>query len=143
MNMRVVWSGVMVCLVCCAGVLYAEGVQEILDSKVLTQHYNGVLVDYLVEEGKDVLPEAQQKEAVEQLVAALKSKTNVTKDEQFTQGLGAAYKLMDAGYGDESADFFEYGIQYTNTLAILKEGANSSYPPVRFLALTAGDRAVQ
>lgn len=121
--------------------------QKLLDQKALQNDYNGIVVDFLVGEGRNSLAPAQRKEALDQLVAALKAKTQVSKDEQLFTALGAlvgmgmgamnddvlsdagsdvessyaseyaswvnaAFKLVHAGYPEEAADFFEYGLQY-------------------------------
>jgi len=48
-----------------------------------------VLVDFLVEEGRNKVPAKQRKAALNQLVTALKAKTTVTKDDQLYTALGA------------------------------------------------------
>ena len=125
----------------------SASLQDFLSKKVLVDNYNGIVVDYLVEEGKDALDPAQRKEALDQLVAGLKAKTQVSKDEQLTTALGAlvgmgmgasesdvlsdagtdvessyaseyeswvdsAFQLVHAGYKDDAAAFFEYGLKY-------------------------------
>ncbi len=122
-------------------------IQAMLDSKVLMGDYNGIVVDFLVNEGKNKLAPEQRKQALDQLVAALKEKTQVSKDEQLTMALGtlvgigmgaanddvvsdagssvessyasewatwvdAAFNLIHAGYAEEAADFFQFGLQY-------------------------------
>ncbi|MBU4460740.1 MAG: ankyrin repeat domain-containing protein, partial [Verrucomicrobia bacterium] len=125
----------------------AEGLQPLLDSKALAGEYNGVVVDFLVEEGKDRLSAGQRKEALDQLVSSLKEKARVTKDEQISMSLGvltgigmgaarddivadaganvessyagdwdswidAAFQLAHAGYTQDAADFFEFGMKH-------------------------------
>ncbi|MBN1670576.1 MAG: HEAT repeat domain-containing protein [Kiritimatiellae bacterium] len=78
-----------------------DTVESLLAEKALEKAYNAVLVDYLVEEGKEKLPAEQQKAALDQLVTALKAKTHVSKDEQITTALGAAVGLsMGLAGGD-------------------------------------------
>ncbi|HPG00805.1 MAG TPA: HEAT repeat domain-containing protein [Kiritimatiellia bacterium] len=121
--------------------------QKLLDQKILQNNYNAIVVDFLVGEGRNSLAPAQRKEALDQLVAALKAKTQVSKDDQLYTALGAltgmgmgamnddiisdagsdvessyaseyaswvnaAFKLVHAGYPEDAADFFEYGLQY-------------------------------
>lgn len=122
------------------------GLQPLLDSKALAGDYNGVVVDFLVEEGRNRLSPEQRKQALDQLVASLKEKAHVSKDEQLTMSLGvltgigmgavrddivadagsdvessyasdwnswidAAFQLVHAGYKEEAADFFEFGMK--------------------------------
>jgi hypothetical protein len=76
-------------------------VQAFLDSKALQGAYNGVVIDYLLAEGKPKLSEAQHKQALDQLVAALKEKVGVTQNEQLTAALGNLVGvLMGAAGGD-------------------------------------------
>ncbi len=123
------------------------GLQSLLDSKALAGEYNGVVVDFLVEEGKDRLSAGQRKEALDQLVTSLKEKARVSKDEQISMSLGAltgiamgaarddivadagadvessyagdwdswidaAFQLVHAGYAQDAADFFEFGMKH-------------------------------
>lgn len=125
----------------------SASIQDFLAKKVLVDNYNGIVVDYLVEEGKNALDPAQRKEALDQLVAGLKARTQVSKDEQLTTALGAlvgigmgasesdvlsdagtdvessyaseyeswvdsAFQLVHAGYKEDAAGFFEYGLKY-------------------------------
>ncbi|HBA83057.1 MAG TPA: hypothetical protein DCZ95_03085 [Verrucomicrobia bacterium] len=122
-------------------------IQAMLDSKILLGDYNGIVVDFLVKEGKNKLSPDQRQQALDQLVAALKEKTQVSKDEQLTMALGtlvgigmgaanddvvsdagssvessyasewatwvdAAFNLIHAGYAEEAANFFQFGLQH-------------------------------
>ena len=122
-------------------------IQQILDSGTLAREYNGVVVDFLVEEGKNRIAPDQRKQALDQLVTSLKEKAQVSKDEQVSMSLGvligigmgsarddivsdagsevessyasdwdswidAAFQLVHAGYAQEAADFFEFGMKH-------------------------------
>ncbi len=84
------------------GMLMAgDTVQTILDSKKLKTAYNGVLVDFLLAEGKTKLSKQQHKMALDQVVTALKERTTVTKKEQLNAALGNLVGVaMRAAGGD-------------------------------------------
>ncbi len=123
------------------------GLQPLLASKALAGEYNGIVVDFLVEEGQGMISAEQRRQALDQLVTSLKEKAHVTKDEQLTMSLGvltgigmgaarddivsdagsdvessyakdwddwigAAFQLVHAGYKQEAADFFEFGMKH-------------------------------
>jgi len=78
---------------------------SILESGALKAHYNSELLDYLLEEGRAVLPEAQRTAAVDQLVTALKADVEVTPDEQATAAMTtAAAGLAQLLGGDDASD---------------------------------------
>ncbi|MCP4148235.1 MAG: hypothetical protein GY757_10845, partial [bacterium] len=152
-----------------------DSVAKIIAGKKLTQAYNGVLVDFLLDEGKAKLQKKQHKMALDQLVTALKAKTTVTKKEQLNTALGnlvgtvmkvsggdvigsagadvesyyagewaswidAAYKLAEAGYKEDAAKFFEYGIQtmpYPSLKARCVQGLAIARPDSAFDLLMA------
>jgi len=128
-----------------AGADVVAQAKEMVASATLKQAYNPIVVDYLIEEGKQRLPADVKKDALDQLVAALMAKTQVSKDEQLTMALGtltgiamgaagndiisgagadvegsyasewsewisSAFNLIHAGYSDDAAKFFEFGI---------------------------------
>ena len=119
--------------------------ETIVQSGKLQTYYNAIVVDYLIEEGRDRLPAPLTKQALDQLVAALMEKTNVSKDKQLEMALGtlagiamgaagndvvsgagadvegayagewadwidSAFNLIHAGYQEDAAKFFEFGI---------------------------------
>lgn len=57
--------------------LLADTVQQMLGAKKLQTDFNPVLVTYLLEEGKNALPSAQQKEALDQQVSSFRQEINV------------------------------------------------------------------
>lgn len=65
-------------------------VEGMLKDKALVGAYNPVLLDYLLEEGRSVLPEAERKQAVDQLVSALKQDIEITPEEQRAAAMAAA-----------------------------------------------------
>jgi len=87
-------------LVLAAPLHAAEPVEEVLASGQLEQAYNPVLLNFLLDEGKDSLPEAQHKQAIDQLVTSLKADIEVTGGEQATAALTQAAGLLLGGdYG--------------------------------------------
>ena len=83
--------------------LAAQTVDGILESGKLKAAYNPVLLDYLLEEGADDLPEAQRKQAIDQLVTALKQDIEITPEEQKTAALLAAGAAMAQLLGGNDA----------------------------------------
>jgi hypothetical protein len=121
--------------------------KTVVQSGELTKRYNPIVVDYLVNEGQERLPAEVKKAALDQLVAALMAKTQISKEEQLTMALGtltgvamgaagndvisdaggtvessyasewsdwidSAFNLIHAGYSEEAATFFEFGMVY-------------------------------
>lgn len=75
----------------------ADPVGEILGSGDLEAAYNPVLLNFLLDEGKDSLPEAQREQAIDQLVTSLKQAVDVTPGEQATASLAEAVGLIVGG----------------------------------------------
>jgi len=83
----------------------AETVASLLQSGKLKDAYNPVLLDYLLEEGTQDLPAAQRKQALDQLVTALKQDVEITPEEQKTAALIAASAgLAELFGGDDASD---------------------------------------
>lgn len=156
----------------------APVLQPLLDTRALAGEYNGIVVDFLVEEGKDRLAPEQKKQALDQLVTSLKEKATVTKDEQITMSLGvltgigmgaarndivadagadvessyagdwdawidAAFQLVHAGYKEEAANFFEFGmkcIPYPEMQARCVKGLALARPDTAFEFLMAATK---
>jgi HEAT repeat protein len=119
--------------------LAADSVQGLLDTGALKTAYNPVLLEFLTEEGKGRLPEAQRKAALEQLVAGFREHAKITPGAQATAALAslaglvtkgtvsqgisegaaqvwtewvdAAFVVQKAGYKEESSVFFENCVQ--------------------------------
>ncbi|MEM9598816.1 MAG: HEAT repeat domain-containing protein [Acidobacteriota bacterium] len=68
----------------------AAQIDEILEEKKLKGAFNPVLLDYLLEEGAERLPEAQRLEAIDQIVAALKADIDIQPGEQRAAALASA-----------------------------------------------------
>jgi HEAT repeat protein len=68
----------------------AETVESILEADGLKTAYNPVLLDYLLDEGVDDLPDDQRKEAIDQLVTALQEDIEITPAEQKAAAMAAA-----------------------------------------------------
>lgn len=68
----------------------AATLEEVLAGGELAKAYNPVLLDYLLAEGTDELPEAVRKQAIDQLVTALKADIEITPEEQRAAALAAA-----------------------------------------------------
>ncbi|MDD2238199.1 MAG: hypothetical protein PHG65_13420, partial [Kiritimatiellae bacterium] len=118
---------------------------EIIRTGEMKTRYNPIVVDYLVNEGKNRLTPELKKAALDQLVSALLAKTQISKEEQLEMSLGvltgiamgaagndvisdaggdvessyasdwsdwidSAFNLIHAGYGDDAARFFEFGM---------------------------------
>lgn len=118
---------------------------RIIESGDLKKTYNPIVVDYLVHEGKDRLSPELTRSALDQLVAALLAKTQISKEEQLEMSLGvltgiamgtagndvisdaggsvensyaaewndwitSAFNLIHAGYSEDAAAFFEFGM---------------------------------
>jgi len=77
----------------------AASIESMLEAGQLKAAYNPILLDYLVEEGTKALPEAQHKEALEQLVTALRAETDITAGEQQAAGLATAAALLAQAFG--------------------------------------------
>ena len=83
-------------------------VASILETGELAQAYNPVLLNYLLDEGRPSLPDAQRRKAIDQLVTRFKEEMNVEPTEQV---LGSAVALggmlaggtLGAGLADGSA----------------------------------------
>lgn len=71
-----------------------ETIPALLDSRALASEYNSVVVDYLCSEGADRLTPDDRKQALDQLVSALREKIMVTPEEQVEVGLGVAIGLI-------------------------------------------------
>jgi hypothetical protein len=85
--------------------LAAQTIDGILESGALKTAYNPVLLDYLLEEGADDLPEAKRKQALDQLVTALKQDVEITPEEQKTAAmLAAGAALAELFGGDDTSD---------------------------------------
>ncbi len=85
--------------------LASQTVGDILESGKLETAYNPVLLDYLLEEGSGDLPEAQRKQALDQLVTALKKDIEITPEEQKTAAmLAAGAALAELLGGDDASD---------------------------------------
>jgi len=85
------------------GSVTAQTVASVLESGELRTAYNPVLLDFLLEEGKSRLPEAQRKEALDQLVTALKADVEITPEEQKTAALLAASAALAEAFGGNDA----------------------------------------
>jgi HEAT repeat protein len=83
--------------------LVAQTIDGILESGKLETAYNPVLLDYLLEEGADDLPEAKRKAALDQLVTALKQDIEITPEEQKTAAMLAASAAMAQLLGGDDA----------------------------------------
>ena len=68
----------------------ATTVAGMLEEKALMAAYNPVLLDYLIEEGKDALPAEQREKALDQLVTGLKQDIEITPEEQRAAAMAAA-----------------------------------------------------
>jgi len=68
----------------------ADEIGDLLESGQLKGSYNPVLLDFLIEEGANSLPEAQRVEAIDQMVSALKQDIEITPEEQRAAALAAA-----------------------------------------------------
>lgn len=68
----------------------ADEIGDLLESGQLKGAYNPVLLDFLLEEGAESLPEAQRVEAIDQMVSALKQDIEITPEEQRAVSLAAA-----------------------------------------------------
>jgi tetratricopeptide (TPR) repeat protein len=95
-----------------AGFVGAATIEEMLEEKSLVSAFNPELLDYLIEEGRDVLPPEQRQEALDQLVSALKQDIDITPEEQRAAAMAAAgagiAQLLGgtngAGYGGVAQD---------------------------------------
>ncbi len=76
-----------------------DTVPTILKEGKLRTAYNPVLLHYLVEEGVDDLDEALHKEALDQLVTALKAETTISAGEETTAALITAGALLAEALG--------------------------------------------
>ena len=68
----------------------AATIEEMLEAKSLVSAYNPELLDYLIEEGSDVLPPDQRQTALDQLVSALRQDVEITPEEQKAAAMSAA-----------------------------------------------------
>ena len=59
----------------------AATIEEMLEAKSLVSAYNPELLDYLLEEGNDVLPPDQRQTALDQLVSSLRQDVEITPEE--------------------------------------------------------------
>ena len=64
-----------------------DDVATILESGDLAKAYNPVLLNFLLGEGKGVLPEEQRKQAIDQLVTALKATIEISQGEAIAANL--------------------------------------------------------
>ncbi|UCF37302.1 MAG: HEAT repeat domain-containing protein [Acidobacteriota bacterium] len=87
----------LVCMVGTVSVVAQDTPASMLEAGALSQSYNPVLLDYLLEEGKSQLPEEQHKQAVDQLLTALKANVQVTQGEQLAASLTALGGLLIGG----------------------------------------------
>lgn len=118
-----------------------DPIGTILDSGELAAAYNPVLLNYLLEEGRDKLPEAHRKRAVDQLVTRFKKELDISPAEEAVQAaaalggmltggavgeglskgaagvygdwVDAALLLSRAGYKDDVIPFFENCLRYS------------------------------
>jgi len=90
-------------LVAMAAPAGAQSVEAVVASGDLATAYNPVLLDYLLEEGGQELPEAVRKKALDQLVTALKSDIEITPEEQRTAALAAAGAGLAQLFGNRDA----------------------------------------
>ena len=106
-------AGAMICtlggvLLLAATPATAATVEGALASGKLADAYNPVLLDYLLEEGAEDLTEAQRKQALDQLVTALKQDVEISPEEQKTAAMLAAAsgiaELFGSEYGDVAGD---------------------------------------
>jgi HEAT repeat protein len=96
-------NALMIALVVLAGPTYSETVENILDAGGLKVAYNPVLLDYLLEEGADDLPDDQRKQAIDQLVTALKADIEITPAEQKAAAMAAAAAGLAQLFGGRDA----------------------------------------
>ncbi len=85
----------------------ASTIQTMLEEKALVGAFNPELLDFLLEEGRAVLPEDEWRTAVDQLVTALKQDIEITPEEQRAAALAAASAGMAQLFGGSSGS--EYG----------------------------------
>jgi len=81
----------------------AETLDSLLSSGELAKAYNPELLDYLLEEGSDELPETVRRKALDQLVTALKADIEITPEEQRTAALAAAGAGIAQLFGNRDA----------------------------------------
>jgi tetratricopeptide (TPR) repeat protein len=85
--------------------LASQTVDSILEAHALETAYNPVLLDYLLEEGAQALPDTQRKGALDQLVSALKQDVEITPEEQKTAAmLAAGAALAELLGGSDTSD---------------------------------------
>ena len=85
----------------------AATIDAMLEEKALVNAFNPELLDFLLEEGRDTLPDDQWQVAVDQLVTALKQDIEITPEEQRAAALAAAASGMAQLFGGTSGS--EYG----------------------------------
>ena len=90
-----------------AGASGAATIEEMLEEKVLVSAYNPELLDYLLDEGHDVLPTEQRQAAIDQLVTALKQDIEISPEEQRAAAVAAAGAGIAQLFGGSSGS--EYG----------------------------------
>lgn len=90
-----------------AGVSGAATIEEMLEEKALAGAYNPELLNYLLDEGHDVLPAEQRQAVLDQLVSALKQDIEITPEEQKAAALAAAGAGIAQLFGGSSGS--EYG----------------------------------
>ena len=87
------WWGCLVLVIMSAavgGTSQAATIEGMLEEKALASAYNPELLDYLLEEGREAIPEEQRRAAVDQLITALKQDIEITPEEQRAAAMAAA-----------------------------------------------------
>lgn len=126
MAVRVVLAGVMVAVVLFPSLLAAVTVEEMLEQKALINAYNPEVLDYLLEEGRDALPDEQRQAALDQLVAALRADIDISPEEQRAAALAAAGAGMAQLFGGGTGS--EYGgVAQDATYQIWKGWVDSAF----------------
>lgn len=90
-------------LVAAAAPAGAQSVEAVVATGDLAKAYNPVLLDYLLEEGTQELPEALRKQALDQLVTALQADIEITPEEQRAAALAAAGAGLVQLFGNRDA----------------------------------------
>lgn len=104
----------------------AVTLDEMLEQKALVNAYNPEVLDYLLEEGRDALPNEQRQAALDQLVAALKEDINISPEEQRTAALAAAGAGVAQLFGGATGS--EYGgVAQDATYQIWKGWVDSAF----------------
>ncbi len=72
-------------------------IADLLKSRQLEQSYNPVLLEYLLEEGREKLPPAQHKAALDQIVTRFKAELDIKPSAQVTASLATALGALTPG----------------------------------------------